>query len=142
MHITTFIPGHPAPQGSKRYIGNGTMIESSKAVKPWRSDIREHLATQHSGPPLDGAITVEVEFVMPRPTATPKRSTPPAVKRPDVDKLIRAVLDAIGSAGIWQDDSQVTRLVASKRLAEISELPGCQLTITDQKDRAPLREVS
>ena len=28
--------GLPAPQGSKRHVGHGVMIESSNNVKPWR----------------------------------------------------------------------------------------------------------
>jgi crossover junction endodeoxyribonuclease RusA len=38
MHIR--INGIPAPQGSKRHVGNGVMIESSKAVGPWREAVR------------------------------------------------------------------------------------------------------
>ena len=36
----------PAPQGSKRHVGGGRMIESSAKVKPWREAVRsEALAT-------------------------------------------------------------------------------------------------
>jgi crossover junction endodeoxyribonuclease RusA len=128
-----FIAGHPAPQGSKRHVGNGVMVESSKAVKPWRSDIRSCL-TDGNGQPrasFGEAVHVELEFVMPRPQSTPKRRTPPAVKKPDLDKLQRAVFDAIGSAGVWRDDSQVTSVVATKRLAEIGEAPGLHLILAD-----------
>lgn len=123
---SVFIPGRPAPQGSKRHLGNGIMVESSKAVKPWRVDVawavRAHFPT-----PLDGAVRLELEFVMPRPKSAPKRSTPPAIKRPDVDKLARAVLDAITGV-VVADDSQVVELVASKRIAEIGEASGVFLT--------------
>lgn len=27
--------GLPAPQGSKKHVGHGVMVESSKKVKPW-----------------------------------------------------------------------------------------------------------
>lgn len=127
--LDVFVPGKPAPQGSKRYVGNGISIESSKAVKPWRADIREDVAARFDPPPLTGALLVELEFSMPRPASAPKRSTPPAIKRPDLDKLSRAVLDALGSAGVWRDDSQVVRLVASKRLTEVGYLPGCQIRV-------------
>ena len=32
--------GVAAPQGSKRHVGNGVMIESSNRVRPWRQDVR------------------------------------------------------------------------------------------------------
>ena len=120
-----FIPGKPAPQGSKRHLGNGIMVESSKAVKPWRVDVawkvREQFLT-----PFDGPVKLELHFVMPRPKSTPKKSTPAAIKRPDVDKLARAVLDAITGV-VVVDDSQIVHLVATKRIAELDEQTGVML---------------
>lgn len=136
MSLTFFVPGNPAPQGSKRHVGKGIMIESSKALKPWRESIRwaaiHAERTGTTGPPvqLSGPVAVALEFVMKRPASTPKRKTPPAIKRPDVDKLARAALDALSSAGTWADDSQVTTLMASKRLAEIGEAPGLHIHVS------------
>jgi crossover junction endodeoxyribonuclease RusA len=135
MNLSTFVPGRPAPQGSKRYVGNGISIESSKAVKPWRADIREHVAALHAGPPLQGALSVRLEFVMPRPSSCPKRFTPAATKRPDVDKLARAVLDALGSARLWGDDAQVVQLVVLKRLAEFGEASGCHIQVSSDEPK-------
>jgi len=68
---------------------------------------------------------------MPRPVSTPKRApTPPAVKRPDIDKIARSVLDGITGIAIC-DDSQVVNLRATKRIAEIDERPGVVIEITD-----------
>jgi crossover junction endodeoxyribonuclease RusA len=136
--LNVFVPGSPAPQGSKRYVGRGILVESSKAVKPWRADIRA-ACIDVDGQPLvffDGPVSVRLEFVMKRPISAPKRSTPAAVKKPDIDKLARAVLDAIGSAGCWHDDSQVVRLSLVKRLAEIGETPGCRIRIKTAMEMA------
>lgn len=118
-----FVPGRAAPQGSKRHVGRGVLVESSKAVGPWRTVVAWHLAQQWTAAPLDGPLCVVLAFVMPRPASSPKRSTPAAVKRPDLDKLTRACLDA-GSGVVWRDDSQVVHLDASKRIAELDEQPG------------------
>jgi len=127
------VAGRPAPQGSKRHVGRGVMIESSKAVKPWREDIRQAFlsVTPAEFQMLDGGLglVVKLVFVMPRPTATPKSRTPAAVKRPDLDKLVRAVFDAIGSAGVWADDSQAVTVHAHKRLAELGETTGVMIHI-------------
>jgi crossover junction endodeoxyribonuclease RusA len=136
--LSFFVPGKPAPQGSKRYLGvkggKGITVESSKAVAPWRADVRagaeKAMAAGQNGFVAGEPVSVLLHFVMPRPTSTPKRSTPAAVKRPDVDKLARAVLDAISSAGAWIDDSQVVELRALKRIAEIDETSGCVITIS------------
>jgi Holliday junction resolvase RusA-like endonuclease len=129
-----FVPGTAAPQGSKSFKGmmpNGRarMVESSKAVGPWRERIA--LAAHQSGAAMmPGAVAVDLRFVMPRPASTPKRSTPPAIKRPDVDKLARAVLDALTGI-LFADDSRVVDLRARKRLAEIGETTGVHIEITN-----------
>jgi crossover junction endodeoxyribonuclease RusA len=106
------------------------MVEASKRLRPWRATVAAAVkaAVGAQVPFPDGPVTVTLKFVMPRPVSTPKRSTPPAVKRPDVDKLARAVLDGITGTAI-ADDSQVTLLVAHKRLAEIAETPGVVIEI-------------
>lgn len=140
--VNLFVAGHPAPQGSKRHVGNGVMVESSKRVAPWRQDIRE--AFLLNGEPIvqfgpDQAVTVRLAFVMPRPKKlTAKRATPPHTSRPDVDKLLRAVLDALGSANIWGDDAQVVSQFALKRYAEPGETPGCHVQVQPYIELEPL----
>ena len=51
------------------------------------------------------------------------------MKKPDLDKLVRAILDA-GSGVAWRDDSQVISITATKRVAELHEQPGAKLSIT------------
>lgn len=123
-----FVPGSPAPQGSKRHVGNGRMLESSAAVGPWRE--RVALAVHDCGwPMLNGPVEVWLLFVLPRPKSTPKR-TPPAVKRPDIDKLARAVLDAITGIAI-RDDSIITDLHAHKEICGIGKTPGVHINLID-----------
>lgn len=143
--LDIFVAGKPAPQGSKHgrpiYKGTGdakvftgkvAQVESAKkTVVPWRADVRAACVNEEGQPRtrFDGPVRVLLEFVMPRPLSTPKRSTPPAVKKPDIDKLQRAVLDAVSSAGVWRDDSQVVDIHATKRLAELDETAGCRIRI-------------
>ena len=126
--LDLFVPGKPAAQGSKRHVGGGRLVEQSKAVAPWRTLVAWHAAQAYSGAPVEGPIRVVLHFVMPRPSGTPKRSTPPAIKRPDADKMTRAIFDAL-SGVIWRDDSQVVELHAFKRLAGLDEQPGASIRI-------------
>jgi crossover junction endodeoxyribonuclease RusA len=137
--ITFTVPGKPAPQGSKTFKGfrngRGIMVESSKDLGPWRERVALAAHNAMLGQPLlSGAIALRLDFVLPRPKSTPKRSTPHAVKRPDVDKLARACLDAI-TGTVVDDDSQVVDLHATKRLAEIDETPGVQITASIRRDQ-------
>jgi crossover junction endodeoxyribonuclease RusA len=123
-----FVPGKPAPQGSKRHVGHGILVESSKAVAPWRTLVAWSVAQSWTTPPALSAVTTTLEFVMPRPAGTPKNFTPPATKRPDLDKLERAIFDALTGV-CWKDDSQIVDAHTTKRLAEINELPGVHISI-------------
>lgn len=129
--ITIEVAGLPAPQGSKRHVGNGRMIEMSKAVAPWREAVRAETQRAMDGTmPLEGALEVRINFWLPRPASAPRRVTHPA-KRPDLDKLIRAVLDGLTAGGAWKDDGQVVTLLATKRFADGSG-PGCSIQITQE----------
>lgn len=118
----------PAPQGSKRHVGNGRMIEQSKKVAPWREAVKtaaiSWVQDRYRGGktydddvtfPLTGPVGVLVVFTLHKPLSAPKtRRTWPA-RRPDLDKLVRSTFDALGAAGVWRDDGQVVELHAHKR---------------------------
>ena len=113
-----------APQGSKRHIGGGVLIESSKRVKPFRSDL-QGIAIEAT--PVDWDLGLEyhlrVDFHFRRPKShlTSKGALtkaaplfPTGRQIGDTDKLIRSVCDAL--TGIcWYDDSQVVDISAKKR---------------------------
>lgn len=134
--LNVFVPGRPAPQGSKRYFGPGRVVEMSKYVAGWRTDIRDTLSKEWGDrAPLAGPVNLRLDFVLPRPASTPKsKKTPWAIKRPDWDKLSRAVCDAITSAGVYKDDSQIVYAHVTKRIAEIDEHTGCWIRVLEIED--------
>jgi Holliday junction resolvase RusA-like endonuclease len=111
--------GLPAPQGSKRYVGNGRMIESSKKVAPWREAVkwaaREAMAAAGIASPLDAPLVASMTFTMPRPKSAPK-SRRHADRKPDLSKLIRSTEDALTDAGLIADDA---RIVMFDRAAKV-----------------------
>jgi crossover junction endodeoxyribonuclease RusA len=138
------VSGRPAPQGSKRHVGNGRMVEMSKAVGPWREAVRAETQLEmwtqgRGGSPLEGPVSVRLRFWLARPVshygtgrnrAVVKPSAPrrPA-GRPDVDKLARAVLDGLTMGGAFADDSQVVDLQASKWYVADGDAAGCVITV-------------
>ena len=123
------VRGIPAAQGSKCHVGGGRMVESSRAVGPWREAVRAETQRAMDGTGrLDGPLAVTLAFALPRPRSLPKKVTHPA-KRPDLDKLSRAVLDGLTEGGAWFDDGQVVRLYAAKRYASAEDKAGCVITI-------------
>jgi crossover junction endodeoxyribonuclease RusA len=142
MMIT--VRGIPAPQGSKRHVGRGRMIEMSKAVGPWREAVRANTERYMNGDePIDGPLRVEIRFDLPRPRSHYRtgrnahllKDTAPdyPATRPDSDKLARAVLDGLTMGGLYADDSQVVDLVARKRYGP----PGCLIMISDMEGFSP-----
>jgi crossover junction endodeoxyribonuclease RusA len=131
--LDVFVPGRSAPQGSKKGYRRGSqvvMVEMSKYVDAWRTDVRAACVDAWAGRgPLDCPIIVQMEFVRARPTTAPKRSTPSATGMPDLSKLVRSTEDAITSSGLWRDDSRVVVTLSSKRIAEIDEVPGARIRV-------------
>ena len=133
--ILVRVEGIPAPQGSKRYVGNGRMIESSKKLKPWREKVRHdaNVAAMEAGlwKPIAGPVALRLDFILPRPKYLKNKPTPPATKRPDWDKLSRAICDSLTDARIWVDDAQVVVAQVTKRIAEPGEEPGVEIRIEE-----------
>lgn len=128
MSIITFrVLGEPAPKGSKRHVGHGRMIESSKKLPAWMRAVKQEAAKNRPSAPIDGPVDVSMDFYLPRPKR-PRYDTP-AVK-PDADKLARSILDGLEAAGILKNDSRVTHLQATKHYATQTTPPGADITIT------------
>ena len=112
--IEIIVYGDPGPQGSKRHVGRGIMVESSKKVKPWREAVKyAAIECEAAGKRLDGPLGVSLIFTLKRPVSAPKRRWAPDTK-PDLDKLVRSTLDALTQAGVIVDDARIVYLVAGK----------------------------
>lgn len=117
--ISFFIHGRPVAQGSTRafkHRSSGQVIttSSAKGLGPWRrriADAAQPHAHMHEGP-----LDLRIVFLMPRPKSLPKTKWRAHTKRPDIDKLVRAVLDALDGI-FYADDSQVANLRVVKAYA-------------------------
>ncbi len=86
----------PAPQGSKRYVGNGRFIEASKKLEPFRQAVGKaviaHMEKTGDHTQFTNPVEVTATFVLPRPK-TVKRAWPSVA--PDLDKLLRSCGDSL-----------------------------------------------
>jgi Holliday junction resolvase RusA-like endonuclease len=136
--------GIPAPQGSKRHVGHGVMVEASKKTRPWRSAVLD--ACPAIATPLDGPLAVRMVFTVPRPKTAPKRLLRPFTT-PDLSKLARAVEDSITDAGLWADDARVCEYVRLAKVwawfdAEALPVPGVIVACVELDDPAAEAEVN
>jgi len=112
--------GVPKPQGSMRAFNNRVVHAKPKALMDWRGDIAKAAADFVTEKAERGTpVWIHATFRLERPKAAPKRVIRPTTK-PDLDKLVRSLLDAL--TGIcFADDSQVVSLNVGKRFAAAEE---------------------
>ena len=132
MELTFDVVGRPAPQGSKKSIGNNRFIETSKFLPAWRKDVRlaaEHAVTVNGWAIASGPVELEVMFYLDRPSSVSTVKRPYPIVVPDTDKLLRAVGDSL-SGVVYEDDAQVIRVLAWKVYAD-TRVPGAFIRVNE-----------
>jgi len=151
------IDGLPIPKGNvKAFVmksGKAMVHHASNDLKGWelriateaqseREKMTSHLTSRSinwARPQImEAPMKVMLDFVMLRPKSYPKTKWRPCTKRPDIDKLARAALDAL--TGIFfNDDSQVIDMTVTKRFTFPGESPGLivrvqSMDLADEKE--------
>jgi Holliday junction resolvase RusA-like endonuclease len=124
--LTFWVEGTPVPQGSHS-VFNGHVVDSNKGLKGWRGLVTGAALTALAG--RDGfakedEVYVLLDFYMPRGRTVKRRR--PTVK-PDLDKLVRAILDALTASHMWVDDGQVVSIHTQQFYAD--DQPGVQVVV-------------
>lgn len=123
------------PRARAFSIAGRPRIVSAPARHPvidFKAACRLAATTAYNGPPLNVPLWVSLLFVMPRPgnMIWKKRSMPrvPHGKKPDLDNLMKAGLDALNGL-VWRDDSLLAQVVARKVIASGDEQPRVEIEI-------------
>lgn len=163
--ISFFVHGVPIPKGSAKAVpgpvlgkpcgrcgqrkrGYPKVTHDNPKTKSWESSVR---ATARASMPkfekLDGAVEVRLQFFMPRPKSHYVASNPerPLKKsapefhtvKPDLDKLVRCVLDGLSDI-CFGDDASVVRVMPQKEYITPGSKPGVMIEI-EQAQRQRLR---
>lgn len=130
--ISFGIPGIPAPQGSKRHVGNGILVESSKRLRPWRADAIatiQQKADEIKCKQITTAVRVYAMFKFPylkshcnsKGILKPASADAHKTSAPDLDKLLRALFDALTESGIIRDDALIVEVACSKCYNHVPE---------------------
>lgn len=126
--ISFRVAGEPKTQGSMSAFvvkGRAVVVQGgSKARRESLGSWREAVAAE-ARRALDGAglitgpVALTLMFGLPKPASTPKRrrAWPIGARSGDVDKLARAVMDAL-TGTVLRDDAQVVSLVVEKDYAD------------------------
>lgn len=136
-----WVPGEPIPQGSKKAVpvkSHGvwardrrsgrpivSMMDDNPRLKPWREMVERRARAAWGGRPISiGPMIVVATFYFDRPKyhyrtgrfAAELRPDAPMfhLVKPDVDKLVRAIADALTGV-VYSDDAQIIQMDPAKR---------------------------
>lgn len=134
LHFT--IPICPAPKGRPKavsFAGHARVYTPARTAA-YEAQVALRAAEQLGGRLLAGPLVLHLHFVLPRPKSLNRRKDPegafPCDKRPDLDNLVKAVLDGLKAA--WGDDAQVYSLRAEKWYAAKGAAPCIDVTIWEE----------
>jgi len=135
--LSLMVRGVPVPKGSTRSFvirGRAVTTNANAKTRPWEQSIafeaRHAIAPREPSPE---PVRVWLVFHMPRPkghwnakgTRLVKSAPAHPAKKPDLDKLVRCVLDALTHV-VWVDDAQVVAVEAEKRFGGS---PGVEIVV-------------
>ncbi len=137
MRIDFTVAGVPQPQGSaKAFIPKGwkrAIITSDNAkLKPWRQEIAAMATRAIEESYSDtislwaGAVEVACYFYFQKPKSASRKVTR-KITKPDIDKLLRGVLDALTGI-VFRDDAQVVGVQCYKMF---DEAPSCRIIVQE-----------
>lgn len=139
--VSTFVAGHPKTKGSLAKRPNGTLYDSVVDSGKWRALmagalrdayevqwVRKYGPTTDGPPPHPGPVEVGAVFWLP--------VDPLASGAGDLDKLLRNLLDALGTrsknprynGGVIIDDNQVTRFTGVGKVGPTGQ-PGVHVVV-------------
>lgn len=119
-----FVIGRPIPQGSLKFIQGRAIHVRANDLAIWRANIANGARKANVSKAQLG-VEVHLTFIFKKPK-TVTRIEPHL--RPDIDKLVRAVLDGLTDVA-YEDDQQVTKLTAIK---EYGDTEGVLIRIVDR----------
>lgn len=129
---TFFWTGQPRGQGRPRFNRMGVAYKTSEDKAYERALCMAYWQKYTGAPMLEGPLTLMVKAIFPIPQSKSKREKAlmlsgeikPTVK-PDIDNVIKAVLDALNGVA-FPDDKAVTWLIGEK---VYGETPGIEIKI-------------
>jgi len=128
MIIAIEIPGIPVAKARPRSkiitpkSGKSPFVThyTPKKTSNFENKVAYGFRKKYCGPPTEGPCAIEIKMYFPIPKAWPKykkkealEKPVPVIKRPDIDNLIKSILDGLNSVA-YLDDNQVYKIECSK----------------------------
>ena len=125
-----FVKGTPRAQPRPRMTIHGHAYNPDSADE-WKEEIKFAFLSCLR-PSITGPVLLRVSFFLPGSKDTKNEGTNiPHIKKPDLDNLLKAVMDAMTYVGVWRDDAQVYATEVSKWYARDGKT-GAQIIVETQ----------
>lgn len=124
------VPGEMRGKGRPRFAKRGNFVQAytdtrTETAENWvKSCALDQLGRFQ---PLDGPLIVSIEITVAVAASWSKKKQAQALAgqirptgKPDLDNCVKLIADALNKI-VWQDDSQIVRLIASKRYGAAAE---------------------
>ena len=113
MRVHFTVDGRPQAKQRPRFA-RGHSYTPQKTREAEASVVGAFKAKYFDFVPLSSPLSVTMLFQFKKPKKEKKHFT----QRPDVDNLVKTVMDALNGVA-WEDDAQIVQLVAQKVYADI-----------------------
>jgi Holliday junction resolvase RusA-like endonuclease len=112
-----FVPGSPTTKGSKSIGRHGQMYEDRGArLRDWMDVVAQYAMVNRGGLRIDWPCAIQLDFYL-------------AGRDRDLDKLERAVWDALVDGGLLMDDKHIVESHARKIRPIPKDREGCEVYI-------------
>lgn len=129
--IHCVVIGQPVPKARPRFSSRSGTAYTPKKTKDYEKKITKAIKPMVQNK-ISGAVHVQLDIVFNRPKYMQTKKYQDGLilhtKRPDLDNVIKAVLDALNS--VLDDDAQVAQINATKYYAEKQSQPRTEITIS------------
>lgn len=144
MTITFKVSGIPKGQPRPRAFafGGKARVFDPGTAEHWKTEIAAAAYLALPDNPLPGPLVLQIDFFFPRPKkhyakAGLRRGAPFWHRsKPDADNAAKAVMDALTTLGVWEDDAQVAQLVVRKCFAATPRDAGAVVTVETLEEMA------
>lgn len=102
----------PVAKGRPR-VGRFGAVYTPAKTRQFEARLRALARDQYKSDPVKGPISLRCRFFLPKPRTAPRLRQYPDV-RPDLDNLLKAVMDSLNGI-LWLDDAQVVDIITGKR---------------------------
>ena len=133
--ISFIIYGNPVAQGRPRaFIPKGQVgkwkhpiVTDPPNAREWKRFVKDQAVDYKPEALHEGSVQLALEFFLLRPKSLPKKVAN-HIKRPDIENLAKAILDALKGI-FYRDDSQVNNLFVTKNYCKNQDHPRVEVTI-------------